>query len=135
MNGRLLRRLLGVLGLFAACGGAAVAATADSAARYYTMADFPHVDKIDAHMHVIGAADRLMAQAIADDFRILTINTDYPDFPPIPEQQAAAESLRRAIRAEWPLQRPSPWRTSTRPAGRRPPSRLSRLPGITGRSE
>ena len=59
------------------------------------MADFPRVEKIDAHMHVIGAADRLMAQAIADDFRILTINTDYPDFPPIPEQQAAAESLRR----------------------------------------
>ena len=95
MNGRLLGRLLGALGLFAACGAAAVAATADSAARYYTMADFPHVDKIDAHMHVIGAADRLLAQAIADDFRILTINTDYPDFPPIPEQQAAAESLRR----------------------------------------
>ena len=31
----------------------------------------------------------------ADDFRILTINVDYPDFPPIPEQQAAAVSLRQ----------------------------------------
>jgi predicted TIM-barrel fold metal-dependent hydrolase len=95
MNGRLLQCLLAVLGLLALCGGAAVAATADTAARYYTIADFPRIDKIDAHMHVIGVADRLMSQAIADDFRILTINTDYPDFPPIPQQQAAAESLRQ----------------------------------------
>jgi predicted TIM-barrel fold metal-dependent hydrolase len=95
MNGRLLQCLLAVLGLLASCGGAAVAATADTAARYYTIADFPRIDKIDAHMHVIGVADRLMSQAIADDFRILTINTDYPDFPPIPQQQAAAESLRQ----------------------------------------
>ncbi len=57
------------------------------------MADFARVEKIDAHLHVHGRADAFMAQAIADNFRILTINVDYPDFPPISEQQAAAVSL------------------------------------------
>ena len=59
------------------------------------MRDFRHVEKIDAHMHVHGRADRLMAQAIADHFRILTINVDAPDYPPIREQRLAAVALRR----------------------------------------
>jgi hypothetical protein len=58
------------------------------------MRDFPRVEKIDAHMHVHGPADRLVAQAIADHFRILTINVDAPDDPPIREQRLAAISLR-----------------------------------------
>lgn len=76
---------------------AARAAAPDGAApeRYYTREDFSRVDKIDAHVHVHGAAKRFMAQAIRDNFRILTINTDYPDFPPIPQQQRAAVSLRQ----------------------------------------
>ena len=67
-------------------------ATAD---HYYTRADFSRIEKIDAHVHVHGVADRFMEQAIRDSFSILTINTDYPDFPPIGEQQSAAVSLRR----------------------------------------
>jgi hypothetical protein len=70
------------------------AAAAGDAASYYTMADFQRVAKIDAHVHVHGRADRFMAQAIADGFRILTINVDSPDHPPIREQQLAAISLR-----------------------------------------
>jgi hypothetical protein len=78
-----------------AAGGKASAAPATTAStRYYTLADFPRVEKIDAHMHVHGRADRFMAQAIADHFRILTINVDSPDYPPIREQQRAAASLR-----------------------------------------
>jgi len=62
---------------------------------YYTMHDFRRVEKIDAHMHVHGSADRLIAEAIADHFRILTINVDAPDYPPIRDQQLAAVSLRK----------------------------------------
>ena len=59
-----------------------VTAPASSAApRFYTLGDFARVDKIDGHVHVHGVADRFMVQAIADDFRILTINVDYPGFP------------------------------------------------------
>ncbi len=36
--------------------------------RYYSLADFPRVEKIDAHMHIHGTADRFMAQAAARQF-------------------------------------------------------------------
>ena len=83
-----------------ACALALIAASATAAAAsattgYYTRADFQRVDKIDAHVHLHGPAERFMAQAIADRFRVLTINVDSPDFPPIPEQQQAAVSLRQ----------------------------------------
>jgi predicted TIM-barrel fold metal-dependent hydrolase len=87
--------------LQAAAAGAAAAGTAAdargtaTAARAYTLEDFSRVEKIDAHVHVHGRADRFMAQAIADGFRILTINVDSPDYPPIREQQLAAVSLRQ----------------------------------------
>ncbi len=66
-----------------------------AAHEYYSLADFRKVDKIDAHMHVHGPADRLMARVLRDNFRILTINVDYPDFPPIARQLRDAVSLRR----------------------------------------
>jgi predicted TIM-barrel fold metal-dependent hydrolase len=76
---------------------AAQAKAADSAAdqHYYSLSDFTRVEKIDAHVHVHGRAAAFMARAIQDNFRILTINVDYPDFPSIPEQQRAAVSLLR----------------------------------------
>ena len=61
--------------------------------QYYTLEDFPRVEKIDAHVHLHGAADGFMAQALRDNFRVLNINVDYPDFPPITGQQADAVSL------------------------------------------
>ena len=67
----------------------------ESTERHYRLEDFSRVAKIDAHMHVHGVADRLMAQAAADNFRILTIDVDYPDYPPIREQQRDAVSLRQ----------------------------------------
>jgi predicted TIM-barrel fold metal-dependent hydrolase len=72
----------------------AAAAAAAAAAGYYTLTDFRRVEKIDAHVHVHGRADRFMAQAIAEGFRILTINVDSPDHPSIRDQQLAAVSLR-----------------------------------------
>ena len=43
----------------ASVAGAALEPAATSAADYYTLADFQHVEKIDAHVHVHGRADRL----------------------------------------------------------------------------
>jgi predicted TIM-barrel fold metal-dependent hydrolase len=80
--------------LLAAAGFAALPVRArDAAESYYSMQDFRRVGKIDAHVHIHGPANAFMAQAVHDNFRILTINVDYPDFPPIAEQQAAAVSL------------------------------------------
>ncbi|MBV8909754.1 MAG: amidohydrolase [Gammaproteobacteria bacterium] len=85
----------------AAATGDAYAAAAPAASRShagastsYAADDFARIEKIDAHMHVHGRAERLMAQAIADHFRILTIDVDYPDYPSIEEQRRDALSLR-----------------------------------------
>ena len=78
----------------AAAGAAAAPASSAAAEHFYTLEDFQRVEKIDAHVHLHGRADRFMAQALADRFRLLTINVDSPDFPPIPQQQLAAISLR-----------------------------------------
>jgi hypothetical protein len=90
----LLRRLSFPLLLsIASCTLLSIGPCAVAAERYYALADFGNVEKIDAHVHIHGTADRFMQLAIRDNFRILTINVDYPDFPPIPEQQNAAVSL------------------------------------------
>ena len=84
--------LLAILQLWS-CIAQAKGAGSAADERYYSLSDFQQVEKIDAHVHVHGEATAFMAQAIRDNFRILTINVDYPDFPPIPEQQRAAVSL------------------------------------------
>jgi len=84
-----------MLGLWAAwrCSWGSDGADGPNSDRYYALSDFRRVEKIDAHMHIHGQATRFMAQATHDNFRILTINVDYPDFPPIAEQQRDAASL------------------------------------------
>lgn len=79
------------------CAVLAVATSVPAAAAdpsFYTPEDFVRVVKVDAHMHIHGPADHLMVQAIADNFRILTIDVDYPDYPPIKTQERDAVSLR-----------------------------------------
>jgi len=83
-----------LLGPWGGCGWAASAGGA-AGSRYYSLSDFQKVEKIDAHVHIHGNADRFMAQAIHDNFRILTINVDYPDFPSVSEQERAAVSLQQ----------------------------------------
>jgi hypothetical protein len=75
--------------------GPAKIGAAASPAGYYSLSDFPLVEKIDAHVHLHGSADRLMRQAIVDHFRLLDINVDYPDFPPVDQQLRDAVSLRQ----------------------------------------
>jgi predicted TIM-barrel fold metal-dependent hydrolase len=72
-----------------------IIAQALAQANFYGEQDFKRIEKIDAHVHLHGLADQFMAQAITDHFRVLTINVDYPDFPPIDDQLAAALSLRK----------------------------------------
>src|SRR4051812_11979679 len=69
---------------------AAGAASAAPAPSNYSMDNFARVRKFDAHVHgnVIGPA--LLEQARADNFELLSINVDYPDFPALADQRAAA---------------------------------------------
>lgn len=60
----------------------------------YRVDDFARVEKIDAHVHLHGSMPTFMARAAADNFRLLTINVNYGDFPPLPQQRSAALTLR-----------------------------------------
>jgi hypothetical protein len=73
---------------------AAPLAIAANAADGYAMRDFDKVPKIDAHLHLHGASqDAFLALARKDNFRALTINVDYPDFPPLEQQRRVASAL------------------------------------------
>jgi alpha-galactosidase len=65
---------------------AGVATAADS----YTVEDFATVDKIDVHVHLNSKDPALVDEAAKSRFRLITINVDYPDFPPLAEQRASA---------------------------------------------
>jgi predicted TIM-barrel fold metal-dependent hydrolase len=88
----------------AAAGGAAVERTAaDGAAKggagaesWYTAADFAQVRKFDAHVHANTDDHRFLDIAAKDGFEILSINVDYPDFPPLARQAQVAHTLKAA---------------------------------------
>jgi len=61
----------------------------------YTMADYASVAKIDVHLHLHDAAPAFMQAARRQNFKALTINVDYPDFPPLYDQQRAAIALKK----------------------------------------
>jgi hypothetical protein len=75
------------------CAGLSIAAVGCSAARTFTAEDFASADKIDIHVHINTPGSALVDQAESDNFRLLTINVDYPDFPPIAEQARFAQQL------------------------------------------
>ncbi|MBB4128065.1 putative TIM-barrel fold metal-dependent hydrolase [Xanthomonas translucens] len=87
------------LAIAAQAGTAAHAqpAPADGAAAApYAMDDFAKVRKYDAHVHA-NSADRVFLDlARADNFELLSINVDYPDFPSVAEQHRAALRLAKA---------------------------------------
>lgn len=62
----------------------------------YQDSDFTKVEKIDAHVHLHGPLPTFLSRAIADNFRVLTINVNYSDFPPLPDQYRDALALRAA---------------------------------------
>jgi Amidohydrolase len=59
----------------------------------YSVADFRAIPKIDVHVHINSSDPALIDQASTDGFRLLTINVDYPDFPPLAQQQALARAF------------------------------------------
>ena len=61
----------------------------------YSMADYARVAKVDVHMHLHDASPGFLAAARRQNFKVLTINVDYPDFPPLDEQQRVAVELAR----------------------------------------
>lgn len=86
-------RMIGLLASAAAVvalNSAPAAARASRAPFSYSDADFVRVAKFDVHVHDNVSRDALLDIARKDNFELLSINVDYPDFPPLPLQAAAA---------------------------------------------
>jgi predicted TIM-barrel fold metal-dependent hydrolase len=77
--------------------GVALFATAAALAdRPYRSADFSHVRKFDAHVHVNTDDQAFLDVAQQDGFDLLSINVDYPDFPSLSLQASVAHRLQAA---------------------------------------
>lgn len=76
--------------LLSGCGAARPAADGP-----YGMADFGRVAKFDAHIHANTADVAFLDLARSVNFELLTINVDYPDFPPIDDQARIGRDLAR----------------------------------------
>lgn len=74
-----------------------------SASNAYGMDDFRRVPKFDAHVHANVDHPAFLQQAREDGFELMSINVDYPDFPSIADQHAAAIALAKAdpARLHW----------------------------------
>jgi predicted TIM-barrel fold metal-dependent hydrolase len=78
------------------CVSWAAAADVADAESSYTAADFARVRKLDAHVHANTDDHRFLDIAAKDGFELLSINVDYPDFPPLAKQAQVAHTLRAA---------------------------------------
>ena len=85
-------RLLSTLALALSASLAASTALAQPEA-HYTLADFDKVAKIDSHMHLHNPESGFIDAARRSNFKVLTINVDYPDFSTLDEQFRVAVAL------------------------------------------
>src|SRR3984957_6279948 len=72
---------------------AAAGAAGAGAETPYTAEDFTRIHKFDSHVHVNTADGVFLKIAAKDGFEILSINVDYPDFPPLALQADVAHQL------------------------------------------
>ena len=73
-----------------------IATLAVAAPPTYRESDFARVEKVDLHMHLRGDLPGFVARAKTDNFRVLTINVNYGDFPPLDRQLRDAVALHTA---------------------------------------
>ncbi len=75
-----------------ACGWAVLACAQSVESRSSTLDDFASLEKVDVHVHINSSDSALIDQAALDHFRLLTINVDYPEYPPLVEQLRIAQA-------------------------------------------
>ncbi len=85
-----MRRTALALGLLISV--AAAPAVAGEAS--YSTADYARARKFDAHVHANTTEPAFLDVARRDGFEMLSINVDYPDFPPLATQDEIARTLR-----------------------------------------
>jgi hypothetical protein len=71
--------LAGIVSLLGSCSG-----------DYYSLEDFSLVKKIDTHIHINSESTAFAEQAKEDNFLLLDISVDVPEYPNVAEQQRLA---------------------------------------------
>jgi predicted TIM-barrel fold metal-dependent hydrolase len=84
--------LAAYLSLAFAAAGCTNTAMETARPEFYSAADFAAVRKFDSHVHANSLSAAFLEQARADNFELLSINVDYPDFASLPEQERAVLS-------------------------------------------
>ncbi len=62
---------------------------------HYTMGDFSHVEKIDAHFHIYTTQNSSLEQAEKDNFKLLTVNVYSGDCPLVTTHNNVTEELKK----------------------------------------
>ena len=65
---------------------------------YYAEADFSKIRKIDVHAHQLTARKGFVEQAIADNFTLISLNSEVPDYPSLDSQQNFIWQLRQSYK-------------------------------------
>lgn len=65
----------------------------DGGERYYSVDDYYSVRKIDGHVHIGSDSPGLLEQAVADNFTLLSIVTEVPDYPALEDQESDSRVL------------------------------------------
>ena len=78
------------------CVAAVLAASGAHCDEHYTIADFDKLRKFDAHVHANTPDHIFLDVARRDNFELLSINVDYPDFPSLSTQAKVAHALQAA---------------------------------------
>ena len=97
-----MKRSAGALLLVATAWLAACTQPSPEPRASYSLEDFKNVRKFDAHVHVNVPSTALLEQAREDGFELMSINVDYPDFPSLADQRAAALTQAKAQEAYKP---------------------------------
>lgn len=79
-----------VVVIAAAC---AVSGQKSDEQRFYSADDYYTVKKVDGHVHIGSGHPGLVEQAVRDNFVLLSIVTEVPDYPPIDDQENDCISL------------------------------------------
>lgn len=62
---------------------------------FYTINDYPRVEKIDAHVHINTTDTLMLSLARQNNFRLISLNVDAPGYPTLPEQMNVASQHAR----------------------------------------
>jgi hypothetical protein len=68
---------------------------------YYSMEDFPKVEKTDAHYHIYSAQNNSMEQAQNDNFKLLTVNVYSGDCARVIDSQKQSAKLLKKYPADF----------------------------------